>query len=138
MEAYSQAGQVAYFENYSTFKPGKRGDANASHNTSFDKENKMGKAMTKSEIVGQLATKTGLTRKQVDDVLDQLAQLAYQEAPNGFTLPGLGKVVVVDRAARMGRNPKTGEPIQIAAKKSLKFRFAKEAKDALEPKAKPE
>ncbi len=94
----------------------------------------MGKAMSKSEIVGQMAEKTGLTRKQVDEFFDHLAQLAYQEAPNGFTVPGLGKVVLADRAARTGRNPRTGEPIQIPAKKSLKFRFAKEAKDAITPK----
>jgi DNA-binding protein HU-beta len=46
-------------------------------------------------------------------------------------LPGLGKVVVVQRKARMGRNPATGEPIQIPAKRVLKFRFAKAAKDAI-------
>jgi DNA-binding protein HU-beta len=95
----------------------------------------MAKSMTKSEIIGTLAEKTGLTRKQVGEFFDHLAQLAYHEAPNGFTLPGLGKLVLAERAARMGRNPKTGEPIQIPAKKSLKFRFAKEAKDAIAPKA---
>jgi hypothetical protein len=46
-------------------------------------------------------------------------------------VPGLGKLVVVDRAARMGRNPKTGEPLHIPAKRSLKFRLAKEAKDSV-------
>jgi len=94
----------------------------------------MAKSMTKSEIIGALAEKTGLTRKQVGEFFDALSHLAYQEAPNGFTLPGLGKLVLAQRAARMGRNPKTGEPIQIPAKKSLKFRFAKEAKDAIAPK----
>jgi len=94
----------------------------------------MGKTMTKSEVLGALAEKTGLTKKQVGEFLDHLAHLAYQEAPNGFVLPGLGKLVLAERAARMGRNPKTGEPIQIPAKKSLKFRFAKEAKDAITPK----
>jgi DNA-binding protein HU-beta len=94
----------------------------------------MGKSMTKSELLGAMAEKTGLTKKQVGEFFDHLAQLAYTQAPNGFVLPGLGKLVLADRAARMGRNPKTGEPIQIAAKKSLKFRFAKEAKDAIAPK----
>jgi DNA-binding protein HU-beta len=90
----------------------------------------MAKSMTKSEIIGTLAEKTGLQKKQVAQFFDELAALAYREAPNGFTLPGLGKLVLVERAARMGRNPKTGEPIQIAAKRTLKFRLAKEAKDA--------
>ncbi len=95
----------------------------------------MGKGMTKAEIIGHMAEKSGMTRKQVGEFFDHLAQLAYKEAPNGFVVPGLGKLVLSDRAARMGRNPKTGEPIQIPAKKSLKFRFAKEAKDAIAPKA---
>jgi DNA-binding protein HU-beta len=99
-----------------------------------ERRSKMGKNMTKSEIIGHMAEKTGMTRKQVGEFFDHLAQLAYTEAPNGFTLPGLGKLVLTDRAARMGRNPKTGEPIHIPAKKSLKFRFAKEAKDAIAPK----
>ena len=94
----------------------------------------MGKGMTKAEIIGHMAEKSGLTRKQVGEFFDQMAQLAYTEAPNGFIVPGLGKLVLTERAARMGRNPKTGEPIQIPAKKSLKFRFAKEAKDAIAPK----
>lgn len=91
----------------------------------------MAKSMTKTEIVGHLADKTGLTKKQVDEFLDALSKLAYQEAPNGFVLPGLGKLVLVDRAARVARNPKTGEPVQVPAKRVLKFRFAKEAKDAI-------
>jgi len=94
----------------------------------------MGKSMTKAEMIGAMAEKTGLTRKQVSEFFDHLSDLAYKEAPNGFTLPGLGKLVLAERAARMGRNPKTGEPIHIPAKKSLKFRFAKEAKDAITPK----
>ena len=91
----------------------------------------MAKSMTKSEIIGHLAEKTGLPKKQVAELLEELTQLAYKEAHNGFPVPGLGKLVVVDRAARMGRNPKTGEPLQIPAKRALKFRLAKEAKDAI-------
>ncbi len=97
----------------------------------------MAKSMTKSEIIGHLADKTGLNRKQVGEFFDELTKLAYQEAANGFTLPGLGKLVLAERAARMGRNPKTGEPIHIPAKRALKFRFAKEAKDAITPKMQP-
>jgi DNA-binding protein HU-beta len=91
----------------------------------------MAKSMTKSEIISHLADKSGLHKRQVAELLEALAQLAYQEAYNGFSVPGLGKLVVVDRAARMGRNPKTGEPLQIPAKRALKFRLAKEAKDSV-------
>ncbi|HEY4689425.1 MAG TPA: HU family DNA-binding protein [Anaerolineae bacterium] len=91
----------------------------------------MAKGMTKSQIIDLLAEKTELSKKQIAQVLDELATLAYGEAKNGFPVPGFGKLVVVDRAARMGRNPKTGEPIQIPAKRALKFRLSKEAKDAV-------
>ena len=56
---------------------------------------------------------------------------AYKEAKKGFTLPGLGKLVLVNRKARMGRNPATGEAIKIPAKKVVKFRVAKAAKEAI-------
>ena len=63
--------------------------------------------------------------------LEELASLAYKEAKNSFTLPGLGKLVLVNRKARMGRNPATGEAIKIPAKKVVKFRVGKAAKDAI-------
>ena len=91
----------------------------------------MAKALTKSQILTKLADKCGMTKKDVSLVVEQLVQLAYKEAKNGFTIPGLGKLVVVKRKARMGRNPQTGEPIKIPAKKALKFRVAKAAKDAI-------
>jgi len=94
----------------------------------------MAKAMTKSQILSTLAEKTDLTKKQVGAVLEELAQLAYKQAKNGFTIPGLGKLVLVHRKARWGRNPATGERIRIKAKKVLKFRIAKAAKDAVLPK----
>ena len=78
-----------------------------------------------------LSNKTGLPKKSVNQFLDELMALAYKEAKNGFTLPGLGKLVVVSRKARMGRNPQTGEAIKIPAKRVLKFRVAKAAKDAV-------
>jgi len=91
----------------------------------------MAKSMTKAQIVDHLAQKTELSKKQVSHVMEELAALAYGEAKNGFPVPGFGKLVVVDRAARMGRNPKTGEPIQIPAKRAVKFRLSKEAKDGV-------
>jgi len=91
----------------------------------------MAKAMTKSQIMTKLAEQNDMTKKQVAAFLDDLVKLAYEEAKNGFTIPGLGKLVLVNRKARMGRNPQTGEPIQIPAKRVLKFRIAKAAKDAV-------
>jgi DNA-binding protein HU-beta len=57
--------------------------------------------------------------------------MAYKNAKNSFTLPGLGKLVLVNRKARTGRNPATGETIKIPAKKVVKFRVAKACKDAV-------
>jgi DNA-binding protein HU-beta len=72
-----------------------------------------------------------LTKKQTVAVVESIVGLAYKEAKNGFTLPGLGKLVLVQRKARIGRNPATGATINIPAKKVLKFRVAKAAKDAV-------
>jgi DNA-binding protein HU-beta len=88
-------------------------------------------AMTKTETVRELSERSGVDRKQVGSVLEELAKLSYEQARDGFTIPGLGKLVLVDRKARMGRNPATGEQIQIPAKRVLKFRIAKQAKDAV-------
>ena len=91
----------------------------------------MAKALTKSQIVASLAETVGLTKKQGAEALEALVALAYKNAKNSFTLPGLGKLVLVNRKARMGRNPATGEAIKIAAKRVVKFRVAKAAKDAI-------
>ena len=91
----------------------------------------MSKGMTKAQTIDYLAQKTELSKKDVSRLLDELATLAYTEASRGFTVPGFGKLVVVERAARMGRNPKTGEPLQIPAKRAVKFRLSKEAKDGV-------
>jgi len=89
------------------------------------------KALSKSQIAAAIADKSGLSKKQAGEILEQIAQLAYKNAKNTFTLPGLGKLVLVNRAARIGRNPATGEQIQIPAKRVVKFRVAKAAKDAI-------
>ena len=91
----------------------------------------MAKAMTKSQIMTALAEQTDLPKKKVVEVVEALVGLAYKEAKNGFTVPGLGKLVKQRRKARMGRNPATGEAIKIPAKTVLKFRIAKAAKDAV-------
>ena len=90
-----------------------------------------GKALTKSQMLSTLAEKCDITKKDAASFLEILVELAYTEAKNGFTIPGLGKLVLQNRKARMGRNPATGETIQIPAKTVLKFRIAKAAKDAV-------
>jgi DNA-binding protein HU-beta len=87
--------------------------------------------MTKSAILAKLAEKTGVTKKVAGQLVEELVNLAYKEAKNSFTIPGLGKLVLVNRKARMGRNPATGEAIKIPAKRVVKFRIAKQAKDAI-------
>ncbi len=94
----------------------------------------MAKAMSKSAVVAHFAKKFDLKKKVAAAVFEELAGLAYREAKNSFTIPGIGKLVLVDRKARLGRNPKTGETIQIPAKKVVKFRVAKAAKEAILPK----
>ena len=89
------------------------------------------KPLTKSQIVAAVAEATGLNKKQVVAALEALCSLAYKNAKNGFTLPGLGKLVLVERKARIGKNPATGETIKIPKKKVVKFRVAKAAKDAI-------
>jgi DNA-binding protein HU-beta len=93
----------------------------------------MAKGMTKSQVLSALAEKTGHSRKDASAVVEALVSMAYSEAKRSgeFTIPGLGKLVKKQRAARMGRNPATGEAIKIPAKTVVKFRVAKAAKDAI-------
>jgi DNA-binding protein HU-beta len=89
--------------------------------------------LTKSQIMALLSEKCGMSKKDVNGVIDELVTLAYKEVKrNGeFVLPGFGKLVKVKRSARMGRNPATGESIKIPAKTVVKFRVAKAAKEAV-------
>ena len=89
--------------------------------------------MTKSQLSAHLAEKDGITKKTAADIIDELAAVAYEEAKNNkqFTLPGIGKLVLNQRNARKGRNPATGEEIDIPAKTVVKFRVAKACKDAI-------
>jgi DNA-binding protein HU-beta len=93
----------------------------------------MASKMTKAQLLGVLAEKTGLAKKDVAGFMDVLAELAYSEVKkNGlFVLPGFGKMVKAQRKERMGVNPATGEKIKIAAKTVVKFRLAKSAKEAV-------
>jgi DNA-binding protein HU-beta len=94
------------------------------------------KRMTQSEVFNHFAEKTGMKRSQVKEFFDELANLAGSEVKgNGeFVLPGFGKLVLSERKAREGRNPQTGETIQIPAKTTLKFRLGKAMKDTVVPK----
>jgi len=91
------------------------------------------KAMTKSEMASHIAEKAGVTKKTANQILDDIASLAYKQAKrNGeFTLPGIGKIVLSRRKARKGRNPATGQTIRIPAKRVVKFRVAKACKDSI-------
>ena len=91
--------------------------------------------MTQTQLVRSLAECCEVSNTMARDFLDSLASLAIGEVKkNGlFVLPGIGRLVRVDRKARTGRNPATGESIKIPAKKVVKFRVAKAAKDAIVP-----
>ncbi len=89
------------------------------------------KSLTKNQVIDHLAKKTGVTKKLANELINEYALLAYKHAKNDFTIPGIGKLVVVRRKARKGRNPQTGQPIKIPAKRVLKFRVAKACKDAV-------
>ena len=93
----------------------------------------MAKVMTKSQVVSHLAEKAAIPKKTAAGVIEELVALATKEAKASgqFVIPGLGKAVKAARKARMGRNPATGEQIKIPAKRVVKFRVAKAAKDAI-------
>ncbi len=94
------------------------------------------KRMTQSEVINHFAEKFDMKRTQVREVFDELVSLANREVGSSgeFTLPGFGKLVRSERKAREGRNPATGETIQIPAKTTLKFRVGKAMKDSILPK----
>ncbi len=89
--------------------------------------------LTKSQLIRELADKSGLAKKDVEMVLETMTSMAYKlvKSSGEFVVPGIGKLVKVDRKERMGRNPATGETIKIPAKTVVKFRVAKAAKDAV-------
>ncbi|HKP73485.1 MAG TPA: HU family DNA-binding protein [Pyrinomonadaceae bacterium] len=94
------------------------------------------KRMSQSEVVNHFAEKFEMKRAQVKELFEELSNLATREVKeNGeFQLPGFGKVVLSERKAREGRNPQTGETIQIPAKTALKVRLSKGFKDSIVPK----
>jgi len=93
-----------------------------------EEEIQMAKSVTKSEVIKGVAEAAEITKKQAVAALEALVNMAYKGAKDGFMVPGLGKLVLVNRKARKGRNPATGEIIDIPAKRVVKFRVAKIAK----------
>jgi DNA-binding protein HU-beta len=89
--------------------------------------------MNKSELVSALASKTDLTQKDVSKVIDAFVGIVGETLKKGddITLVGFGAFKVSQRQARTGRNPKTGEPLQIAASKVPQFKAGKALKDAI-------
>jgi DNA-binding protein HU-beta len=87
--------------------------------------------LTKSQILAGVADTAEISKKQAAAAVAALVAMAYKNAKNGFTVPGLGKLLLVNRKARMGRNPATGAAIKIKAKRVVKFRVAKACKDAI-------
>ena len=87
--------------------------------------------LTKSQIVAGVAEGSEISKKQAKAAIETLVCMAYKGAKDGFVIPGLGKLVKVNRKARTGRNPATGATIQIPAKTVVKFRLAKAVKDAI-------
>ena len=93
-----------------------------------------GKQMTKSEIAATLADNVGITKKQAVQFLQAQADLAYKQAKNTFVIPGIGKLVLATSAPRemvMRFGPKQGQTVKVPAKRRIKFRVAKAAKDAI-------
>ena len=93
------------------------------------------KPLTKTQIVSYFAKKFDLSKKTASSLIDDMAGLAVAETKKAgaFTFPGIGKLVLVKRKARVGRNPATGEAINIPAKTVVKMRIAKACKDAIVP-----
>jgi DNA-binding protein HU-beta len=91
----------------------------------------MAKQMTKAKVVAALAETCEVPKKTSAAYLEALAALAHKEAKNGFVIPGIGKLVVRNYKARMGRNPQTGQAMKIPARRRLKFVVAKAAKDSV-------
>jgi len=92
------------------------------------------KSLTKSEIASQLAEKVGISKKQVTQFFMAQAELAYRNAKNVFTIPGIGKIKLVDRPARkmiMRFGPDAGKEKMIPKSKKVRFSVAKAAKDAI-------
>ncbi len=93
------------------------------------------KKMTQTQVVNEIAAASGIAKKQAKAAMEKLVDLAIAQTKKVgvFVLPGIGRLKKVERKARMGRNPATGEPIKIPARKSVKLTLSKSIKDAIVP-----
>ena len=90
--------------------------------------------LTKTQIQKNVAEGAGISKKQAEAALETLAGMAYANAGDGFTIPGIGKVTkrqTKERTMTMAFGPKAGQEITVPAKTKLKFTFVKAAKDAI-------
>ena len=89
--------------------------------------------MNKAELIAKVSDDTGITKTQANAALDSFIEAVTKTLKGGgkVTLVGFGTFSVSKRAARNGRNPQTGETIKIAARRVVKFRVAKAAKDVV-------
>ncbi len=91
------------------------------------------KSMTQSELIGELAAQAGMSKAAIGRILESLAAVAYREARNGFTVPGICKLGVAHRRARRARNPKTGQALLIGAHDAVTVKAVKKARDLIAP-----
>ena len=91
----------------------------------------MPKPMSKAQIVTALADEVGIPKKTSAAFLQALAEMAWKEAKNGFTIPGVGKLVLREQKARMVKHPRTGEMKEVPKRKKLKFLVSKTAREAV-------
>jgi DNA-binding protein HU-beta len=89
------------------------------------------KPMTKARIVAALAEQADIPKKTSAAYLQALAEMAYREAKNGFTIPGVGKLVIRKQKARTVRHPQTGQPMEVPERRKLKFLVSKTAREAV-------
>ena len=93
----------------------------------------MSKTYTKTDLIKELAATGNISKRRMEQVLETLTQIAYREAHKGFVIPGLCRMDVVHRKARLVRNPQTNQTLQIAEHDALRVRPLKRAKDAIAP-----
>nr|WP_256434845.1 HU family DNA-binding protein [Kaistia sp. 32K] len=93
----------------------------------------MGERMNKAQLISAIAEQTGLPKTHVTHVIEAQAELVASTLrdANEVTLFGIGKLKPVEKAARQGRNPLTGDPVQIPARTAVKFVVSKALKDSL-------
>ena len=89
--------------------------------------------MKKADLVNALSTEMNTAKHIADEALFALATVLKKQLLDGEALliPGIGTFSVIQKAARLGRNPKTGDTVEIAAKKTVKFKATKTLADAV-------